>query len=74
MDFKEKKQTKERGCSVNELIDELVEVKESVEELMIVTIDADGGINLSYSLEDDAKAIGMLEVIKQSVIDGIMDY
>lgn len=73
MNFKQAKQKKERGFSVNELIDELVEQRETFSELMVIAVEPTGEVSLSYSIDDDAKAIGILEVLKQDFIDGIME-
>ena len=71
MDFKEAKQKKERGCSVNELVDELVETKDSYEQVIIIAINEDKEVDISFSTEETSSVIGLLEVVKSILVDEI---
>ena len=71
MDFKEAKQKKERGYSVNELVDELVETKDSYEQVIIIAINEDKEVDISFSTEETSSVIGLLEVVKAILVDEI---
>lgn len=71
LDFKEAKQKKERGCSVNELVDELVETKDSYEQVIIIAINEDKEVDISFSTEETSSVIGLLEVVKSILVDEI---
>lgn len=73
MDFKEAKQKKERGNSVNELIDELNETKQKYSEIIILGITPDKEIDISFSTDDTSSVIGLLEVTKSILVDEIRD-
>ncbi|MFL2104140.1 hypothetical protein [Mycobacteroides abscessus] len=71
MDFKQAKQKKERGYSVNELVDELVETKDTYEQVIIVAINKDKEVDISFSTEETSSVIGLLEVVKSILVDEI---
>lgn len=73
MDFREAKQKKERGCSVNELVDELVETKDKYEQVIIIAINEDREVDISFSTEETSSVIGLLEVVKAILVDEIRD-
>ena len=71
MDFKEAKQKKERGTSVEESILEILQEKDKYEDVIIVGVTKENEIEFSYSVENNGTAIGYLEVVKQHFIDEI---
>lgn len=71
MEFKEAKQKKERGISVKDAIDEIGKNQQDYEDVLIVAIADDGAIDISYSVNNTAKAIGFLEILKQSMLEEI---
>ena len=73
MDFREAKQKKERGYSVNELVDELVETKDKYEQVIIIAINEDREVDISFSTEETSSVIGLLEVVKAILVDEIRD-
>lgn len=73
MDFREAKQKRERGYSVNELVAELVEEKDEYEQVIIVAINSDNEVDISFSTEETSSVIGLLEVVKAILVDEIRD-
>lgn len=73
MDFREAKQKKERGYSVNELVDELVETKDKYEQVIIIAINEHREVDISFSTEETSSVIGLLEVVKAILVDEIRD-
>ena len=71
MDFREAKQKRERGYSVNELVAELVEEKDEYEQVIIVAINSDNEVDISFSTEETSSVIGLLEVVKSILVDEI---
>lgn len=71
MDFREAKQKKERGYSVNELVDELVETKDKYEQVIVIAINENREVDISFSTEETSSVIGLLEVVKSILVDEI---
>lgn len=71
MDFKQAKEKKERGLSVNEAFEEMDQEKQKYKDVVIIGLTTDDQIEFSFSVGNDATAIGVLEVVKQYFIDGI---
>lgn len=69
MKFNEAKQKKERGLSVKEAIEEINEKQNDYKDVLIVAVTEDKAIDISYSVDDTVKAIGFLEIVKQSMLD-----
>jgi len=72
MDFKQAKQKKERGFSVDEALEEINKEKDKYEDIIIIGVTKDKEIEFSYSTDNNGAAIGYLEVVKQHFIDEII--
>lgn len=64
-----KRQEKERGISVDEVISDTVAAKESLKEIIIVGITDDDKVATAYSFDDRLRIIGILETLKNGLID-----
>lgn len=67
--IKTKRQEKERGISVDEVISDTVAAKESLKEIIIVGITDDDQVATAYSFDDRLRIIDILETLKTSLID-----
>lgn len=73
MNIKQYKQRKERGCSVSDLAEELKENADNYESIVIIGLTNDKGIDISFSSDNGAESIGLLEVAKSILVDEIRD-
>lgn len=73
LDFKEAKQKRERGYSVNELVEELNETKQNYDEIIILGITSNKEVDISFSTDNTSSVIGLLEVTKSILVDEIRD-
>lgn len=73
MDFIEKKQKKERGYSVKDVLKDANKSQGDYEDAVFIGITSEGGLDFGYSVESDAKLIGILEVLKAELIDNIRE-
>ena len=71
IDFSEKKSSLERGASVKEILEENIEASHNYTSVLVVSLDKDGEINLSYSWESSLQALGMLDVAKNYILNVI---
>lgn len=71
MDFKQAKQKKERGISIDEVLSEIIREKDEYEDIIIIAVTKDKDIEFSYSVDNNGTAVGYLEVVKQHFIDEI---
>ncbi|MBO0438961.1 hypothetical protein [Candidatus Enterococcus ikei] len=62
-----KRQEKDRGVSVQTIIDELNHT--NLEQIAVVGIDENEGLVMSYSLSNRLELIGILEALKSKLID-----
>lgn len=73
MDLKDAREKKERGYTVKDVADGFMENHEGYSQAISVGITEDGSIDLYYSIDDDLRAIGVLDILKQKLIDGILE-
>ena len=67
--IKTKRQEKERGISVDDVLSEIAADKESLKEIIIVAINDDDEVLTAYSFDDRLRIIGILETLKNTLID-----
>lgn len=71
IDFSEKKSSLERGASVKEILEENLEASHNYTSVLVISLDKDGEINLGYSWESSLRALGMLDVAKNYILNVI---
>lgn len=71
MDFAEAKQKKERGYTVKEMLESALGGVDEIETIVISTMSKDGFVSTSYSWDNAANAVGMVEISKAQILDGI---
>lgn len=73
MDFIQAKQKKERGYSVGEVVNDLIEKQSEYRGLIVIGVSDDNGIDIAYSNDSDAELIGLCEVAKSTLTDAIRE-
>lgn len=73
MKLKDYKQRKERGYSVKDAVEELDKCADDYESIIIIGINNNKAIDVSFSGDSDAELIGLLEVAKSILVDQIRD-
>lgn len=71
MDFKELKRRKERGVSNEEFMDQSKEFFKDADSIVVVGVDKNGLISSFYTQSTSLQAIGMMEVAKEQLIQGM---
>lgn len=69
-EFEEKKQKRERGVSVKEVLDSVEEL-DDVESVVIVAKRKGGEVETYYSWDSSLEALGMLSVGKTDVLNSM---
>lgn len=72
MDIKSYKQKKERGASVRQLAEELMKEVDQFESILIVGLDANKKMLLSYSTDSNGELIGVMEAAKSLLVEDIL--
>lgn len=72
VDFKQAKQKKQRGVSVEELTNQLQEQHFDYVDLVVLGVKENGGLDIGYSTDNNAAAIGYLEIAKEEVLSELM--
>ena len=67
-DIKQHKQKKERGASVQGVIDSLNDISE-IDEIAVVVSYTDGKIDTAFSSDSKTSLIGLLKVAKMELIE-----
>lgn len=70
INFRDKKQKEERGVTVNELIDSVVERKP--DNIIVISWNNREETYIGWSSNSDYEIISRLEIAKQNAIDSIM--
>lgn len=73
MDIKSYKQKKERGVSVEDVIQSFSGKHGDYDSIIIVAKCSDGNIDIAYSTANDAELVGLLEVAKSELVECIRD-
>jgi len=71
MDFKQAKEKKERGLSVAESFGEMNENKEEYKDIIMIGVKTTGQLDFSFSVDNNATALGLLEILKKYFLDEI---
>ena len=72
MDLKSYKQKKERGVSVKQLAEELLREVDQFDSILIVGLDKNKEMLLSYSTDNNGELIGVMEAAKALFIEDIL--
>lgn len=72
MDIKSYRQKKERGASVKQLAEELLKEVDQFESILIVGLDANKELLLSYSTDSNGELIGVMEAAKSLLVEDIL--
>ena len=67
-EFEEAKQKKERGITVKETLNQVLEKAEDIETIVIVYKMKDGTLPTSFNWENSLEALGMLEIGKADIL------
>lgn len=70
-DIKEHKLIKERGESPRRILEHLLKDIDDVSSVVVTAHFEDGYVQTAYSHEDSLKALGMLDVSKDEIIDSM---
>ena len=70
-EIKQHKQKKERGVSVQQVIDGLQENVGYIDSIVVALSYDDNTVVSAYSGDNDAELIGNLEIVKAELIDGM---
>lgn len=69
MNFKEAKQRKERGMSVEEVLELELEKASETESVLVITKSTNGVVNFHYSSEGILENLGLLSIGEAMVIE-----
>ena len=72
INFKEKQERRDRGISVNDIVDYINKKKNNIDSIIVLATHKDGEIQASYSLDNDVEAIGILEIAKTELLHGML--
>lgn len=72
MDIKSYRQKKERGASVRQLAEELLKEVDQFESILIVGLDENKEMLLSYSTDSNGELIGVMEAAKSLLVEDIL--
>lgn len=71
INFIERKQEKERGCSVSGVLKEASTRIANTKDIIVLTIDKDNMVEINYSVDEEISLIGYLELTKQAIINNL---
>lgn len=62
---------KERGYTVDDVVRDLNQEKDTYKDIVAVGVNHDGGLDILYSLENEAVGIGYIEIVKGVLLDDL---
>lgn len=74
MNFAEAKRKKERGMSNKEFLDYYYEELLNSDTLVIVNVDDNHMVNTYHTSDSQLRSIGMLEIAKKQILEGMESY